>query len=176
MVFWLPSLIQSWGVKDMLAIGLLAAVPNACGVAGMILIGRSSDRRRERRWHFVACVGLAAAGLAVTTLLAGNLVGSLVALCFATVGIAAATPIFFTQVSEYLSPAAAAVGIALISSLGNLGPAIAPTVNGLITQRTGSTVYSMVLVIALYLLAGALLLFVTARSAKAPARHAPRPA
>jgi sugar phosphate permease len=176
MVFWLPSLIQSWGVKDMLTIGLLAAIPNAFGVAGMILIGRSSDKRRERRWHFAACVGLAAAGLAVTTLLAGNLAGSLVALCFATVGIAAATPIFFTQVSEYLSPAAAAVGIALISSFGNLGPAIAPTVNGLITQRTGSTVYSMVLVIALYLLAGALLLFVTARSAKAPARHAVVPA
>jgi len=175
MVFWLPSLIQSWGVKDMLAIGLLAAIPKACGVAGMILIGRSSDKRRERRWHFAACVGLAAAGLAVTTLLAGNLAGSLVALCFATVGIAAATPIFFTQVSEYLSPAAAAVGIALISSFGNLGPAIAPSVNGLITQRTGSTVYSMVLVIALYLLAGALLLFVTAR-AKAPARRVPLPA
>ena len=48
--------------------------------------------------------------------------------------------------------------------------------NGLITQRTGSTVYSMVLVIALYLLAGALLLFVTARAAKAPARRLPLPA
>jgi sugar phosphate permease len=169
MVFWLPSLIQSWGVKDMLAIGLLAAVPNACGVAGMILIGRSSDRLRERRWHFVACVALAACGLAVTTLLAGNLSGSLIALCFATVGIAAATPIFFTLVSEYLSAGAAAVGIALISSLGNLGPAISPTINGLITQRTGSTVYSMVLVIALYLLAGVLLL-ATVRAA--PARRA----
>ena len=175
MVFWLPSLIQSWGVKDMLTIGLLAAIPNAFGVAGMVLIGRSSDKRRERRWHFAACVGLAAAGLAVTTLLAGNLVGSLVALCFATVGIAAATPLFFTQVSEYLPPAAAAVGIALISSLGNLGPAVAPSINGLITQSTGSTVYSMVLVVTLYLLAGALLLFVTARSAKAPARSVPLP-
>ena len=176
MVFWLPSLIQSWGVKDMLTIGLLAAIPNAFGVAGMILIGRSSDKRRERRWHFAACVGLAAAGLAVTTLLTGNLTGSLVALCFASIGIAAATPLFFTQVCEYLSPAVAAVGIALISSFGNLGPAIAPTINGLITQRTGSTAYSMVLVVALYLLAGALLLFITARSAKAPARRLPLPA
>jgi sugar phosphate permease len=165
MVFWLPSLIQSWGVKDMLSIGLLAAVPNAFGVAGMILIGRSSDRLRERRWHFAACVALAAAGLAVTTLLAGNLTGSLIALCFATVGIAAATPLFFTLVSEYLSAGSAAVGIALISSLGNLGPAISPSINGWITQRTGSATASMVLIISLYLLAGALLL-ATARRAR----------
>jgi nitrate/nitrite transporter NarK len=168
MVFWLPSLIQSWGVKDMLAIGLLAAVPNACGVAGMILIGRSSDRLRERRWHFAACVALAACALWVTTLLAGNLAGSLIALCFATIGIAAATPIFFTLVSEYLSAGAAAVGIALISSLGNLGPAISPTVNGLITQCTGSTVCSMYLVIALYVLAGVLLLATVRRNPPLP--------
>jgi nitrate/nitrite transporter NarK len=74
-------------------------------------------------------------------------------------------------VHRIVAPAAAAVGIALISSFGNLGPAVAPTVNGLITQGTGSTVYSMVLVIALYLMAGALLLFVTARSAKVNARR-----
>jgi len=170
MVFWLPSLIQSWGVKDMLAIGVLAAIPNACGVAGMILIGRRSDRLRERRWHFAGCVALAACALWATTLMAGNLAGSLVALCFATVGIAAATLLFFTLVSETLSAGAAAVGIALVSSLGNLGPAISPTINGLITQRTGSTVYSMYLVITLYVLAGVLLLLTTMRAAEAPAR------
>jgi D-galactonate transporter len=175
MVFWLPTLIQSWGVRDLLAIGLLAAVPNACGVAGMILIGRNSDRLRERRWHFAACVALAAMGLAATTLMTGHLVGSLVALCFATVGIAAATPIFFALVSEYIAPATAAVGIALISSLGNLGPAISPTISGLITQRTGNASYSMVLVIGLYLLAGALLMVaVRARTEPSARRLAPQ--
>ena len=51
MVFWLPTLIQSWGVKDLLLIGIYAAIPNAFGVIGMILIGRNSDKLRERRWH-----------------------------------------------------------------------------------------------------------------------------
>jgi sugar phosphate permease len=175
MVFWLPTLIQSWGVKDVLAVGLLAAVPNACGVAGMILIGRNSDRLRERRWHFAGCALLAAAGLAATTLLTGNLVGSLIALCFATVGVAAATPIFFTLVSEHLAPASAAVGIALISSLGNLGPAISPTISGLIIQRTGSTTGSMYLVITLYVLAATLLLVVM-RGTAAHARRSAVPA
>src|SRR5882672_10942065 len=62
MVFWLPTLIQSWGVKDLLLIGIYAAIPNAVGVIGMILIGRHSDKLRERRWHFAACVAIAAIG------------------------------------------------------------------------------------------------------------------
>jgi sugar phosphate permease len=165
MVFWLPTLIQSWGVKDMLMIGIYAAIPNAVGVIGMILVGRSSDKLHERRWHFAVCVAIAAVGLGITTLLQGHLVGSIAALSFAVIGIAAATPIFFTLITEYLSVAAAAGGIALISSLGNLGPAVSPSINGLITQWTGSTAYSMYLVMAMYLLAG-LLLLATVRAAK----------
>ena len=174
-VFWLPTLIQSWGVKDVLMVGILAAIPNAVGVAGMILIGRSSDKLHERRWHFAASVGIAAIGLWITTLLQGNLVGSLIALSFAVIGIAAATPVFFTLVSEYLSAGAAAAGIALISSLGNLGPAVSPYINGLITQRTGSTVYSMYLVIALYVLAGVILL-ISVHAAKGARPRAAAPA
>jgi sugar phosphate permease len=158
LVFWLPTLIQSWGVKDLLLIGIYAAIPNAVGVIGMILIGRNSDKLRERRWHFAACVAIAAIGLGITTLLQGDLVGSLFALSLATIGIAAATPLFFTLITEYLSKAAAAGGIALISSLGNLGPAVSPSLNGLIQQWTGSTAYSMYLVMAMYVLAGLVLL------------------
>ena len=158
MVFWLPTLIQSWGVKDLLLIGIYAAIPNAAGVVGMILIGRSSDKHRERRWHFAACVAIGAIGLFITTLLQGNLVGSIVALSFATIGIAAATPLFFAAITEYLSRAAAACGIALISSLGNLGPAVSPSLNGLIQQATGSTAYGIYLVMAMYVLAGLILL------------------
>ena len=118
-------------------------IPNAVGVIGMILIGRNSDKLHERRWHFVACVAIAAGGLGITTLLQGNLAASIVALSFAVIGIAAATPLFFTLITEYLSVAAAAVGIALISSLGNLGPAVSPSINGLIIQCTSSKAHSM---------------------------------
>jgi MFS family permease len=158
LVFWLPTLIQSWGVKDLFLIGIYAAIPNAAGVIGMILIGRHSDKWHERRWHFAACVAIAAVGLFVTTLLQGNLVGSILALSFAVIGIASATPLFFALVSEYLSVGAAAGGIALISCLGNLGPAVSPTINGFILRNTGDNIYSMYFVLALYLLSGTLLL------------------
>src|SRR6476620_10020790 len=158
MVFWMPTLIQSWGVKDLFLIGIYAAIPNAAGVIGMILIGRHSDKWHERRWHFAVCVAVAAVGLFIPTLLQGNLIGSILALSFAVIGIASATPLFFTLTSEYLSAGAAAGGLALISSLGNLGPALSPSINGFILRSTGDNIYSMYFVMALYLLSGMILL------------------
>jgi sugar phosphate permease len=158
MVFWLPTLVKSWGVSDLLMIGIYTAIPNFVGVVGMVLIGRSSDRLKERRWHFVACVCIAALGLGLTTLSKGMLGVSVAVLSLAVIGIASATPIFFAGLTEYLSKSSSAAGIALISSLGNLGPAVSPSITGWITARTGNADYSMYLVMALYLVAGALLL------------------
>jgi nitrate/nitrite transporter NarK len=112
---------------------------------------------KERRWHFVACTLIAVVGLIVTLAMQGNFVGSLIGLCIGTVGIASATPLFFTVTSEYLSKAAAAGGVALISSLGNLGAAVAPSITGAINAATGNPNNSMYLVIALYLAAGMIL-------------------
>lgn len=167
LVFWMPSLIQGWGTQDLLQVGLITAVPNIIGIGGMVLIGWHSDKQRERRWHFVGSMAVAAFGLAIITLLNGHLVMSVAALCVAYVGIKAGTPLFFALVSEYLSVAATAGGIAFISSLGNLGPAVTPWLNGVINSHTGGHVSSMYLGIVMYLLAGALVL-ITARSARAP--------
>jgi sugar phosphate permease len=158
MVFWLPTLIKSWGIADLFLIGIYAAIPNVFGIVGMVLIGRSSDRTKERRWHFAACAAIAAVGLAMTIFTQGNFLGSMIGLCVAVIGIASATPLFFTITSEYLSKAAAAGGIALISSLGNLGAAVSPSVTGAINAATGNPANSMYLVIALYIAAAALLL------------------
>ena len=166
MVFWVPTLVKSWGVTDLMQVGLYAALPSLIGVFGMILIGRNSDKHGERRWHFAASVTLAAIGLGITTLTQGDLSASLAGLSLAVIGIASATPLFFTITTEYLSKVGAAAGIALISSLGNLGAAASPAVTGAITARTGSPVYSMYLVMALYLLSGIILLLAV-RSAKA---------
>ena len=169
MVFWLPTLIKSLGIADLFMIGIYGAIPNAIGVVGMIFIGRSSDKLNERRWHFMACVCIAAVGLGITTVTQGQFGASLGALCIAVIGIAAATPLFFTTITEYLSKPVAAAGIALISSLGNLGGAVSPSVTGMITARTGSPVYSMYLVMALYIVAGILLLL-TVRAKQAQAQ------
>ncbi|AJG19492.1 Nitrate/nitrite transporter [Cupriavidus basilensis] len=171
LAFWVPTLIQSWGVKDVMLIGIYAAIPNAVAVVGMVLVARNSDKHHERRWHFAISAAVAAIGMFATTLLQGNLAGSIIALSIASIGTASLTPLFFTLVSEYLSVTSAAGGIALISSLGNLGPMVSPSITGLIRQQTGSATYAMYLVVAMYVVAGALLLS-TVRAVKAARRGA----
>src|ERR1700747_2976753 len=160
MVFWIPSLIKSWGVADLFHVGLLAALPQIAGIIGTVLMGRHSDKTRERRWHYATCVVVAAIGLITITFSNGNLLASVIGLTLAGLGFVSATPLFFTTITEYLSKASAAGGIALISSLGNLGPAVAPSVTGYITAETGSSLYSTYLVVAAYLLSGLLLLII----------------
>jgi D-galactonate transporter len=160
MVFWIPTLIKSWGVADLFHVGLIATLPQIAGIIGTILMGRHSDQTRERRWHYATCVAIAALGLVLTTFTQGNLLASIAGLTLAGLGVVSATPLFFTTITEYLSRASAAGGIALISSLGNLGPAAAPSVTGYITATTGNSLYSTYLVVGAYLLSGLLLLLI----------------
>jgi MFS family permease len=160
MVFWIPSLIKSWGVADLLHVGLLATLPQIAGIIGTILMGRHSDKTRERRWHYATCVVVGAVGLLAITFSNGNLVASVLGLTLAGLGFVSATPLFFTTITEYLSRASAAGGIALISSLGNLGPAVAPSLTGYITATTGNSLLSTYLVVGAYLLSGLLLLII----------------
>jgi D-galactonate transporter len=149
-IFWVPTVIRSWGVTDMLQIGLYAAIPNLIGAVAMVLVARHSDKKMERRWHLIGCVLMASVGMLLTVMVKGNLALSLACLSLAVVGVASATPIFFTIPTAYLAPASAAAGLALISSLGNLGAAVSPSLTGLISARTGNPLDSMFLVIAVY--------------------------
>lgn len=165
MAFWIPTLIRSWGVDDLMDIGLYATLPQLGAVAGVILLGRSSDRLRERRWHFTTGALMAACGLTIVALGQGQLAVSLAGLCLAITGIASVTPVFFALLSEYLPRASVAVGIALVSSIGNLGGAVIPSLTSAINTATGGTSYSLYLVMSLYLLASLIILLATRRPA-----------
>ena len=158
LVFFMPTLIKSWGVADVFMVGLLAAIPAVVGAIGMVLIGRSSDKHLERRKHFLLCVALAAGGLLLATITTGNMVLGLIGLSIMAIGQSANTPIFFSAVSEYLPKSSAAGGIALVSSLGNLGPSVMPVLTTWTTTTTGSSTASMYLVMAVWLLSGVVLM------------------
>ncbi|MDL5038887.1 MFS transporter [Comamonas resistens] len=167
-VFWMPTVIQGLGVEDVLRVGVYSALPFIAGLIGMIAFGASSDKYRERRWHLFIATGMAIAGLIVTLQMHGHLEGSLIALAFTLVGLAALPPLFFALVSDYLTPAVAAGGIALISSLGNLGSAASPTLAGLLTQYTGNRQYSIYLVLVMLVISIIVLMAATIRKAKTP--------
>lgn len=137
--FWLPSLISALGVKGALQIGLWSALPNAAGIAGMLIFARSSDRLRERPVHVAIAALLGAAGLVGSVLSGSGLGLAMACLTLATFGIYAALPVFWTIPPIFLAGAASAAGIAIINSVGNLAGFVSPWIVGWIKDSTGST-------------------------------------
>lgn len=154
---WAPALMQRWAEASHMQPGLLTAIPNLAGVIGMIAIGYDSDRRRERRGHFVACMVLAAGGLALALAANDGMTWSLAGLALASLGIASAAPLLIAIVTDLLSRRRAAAGIALVLSCGLLGGAFAPILSARLLAWGGSAAMLAVL-IAMYLAAGAILL------------------
>lgn len=154
--FWLPQLIKNSGVKDVFDIGLLTAIPYSVAAVVMVLAARHSDRSGERRWHAAAAAVAGALGLVVATVYSDNTVIAMAALSVATAGILSTFPIFWSLPTAMLGGAAAAAGIALINSVGNLAGFVSPYLVGAIKDASGSTANGIYL-LAASLVAGAVL-------------------
>ncbi|NHV25887.1 MFS transporter [Burkholderia sp. D-99] len=158
LTFWFPLIVKSFGVKDILHVGLYAVIPNCLGAVAMIGWGRRSDRKLERRWHFACGALVAAGGFFALTFSNGSLVMALISLCVAYMGMAAITPLFWSVPTVMLSRSSAAVGIALISSVSQLGAAFAPWMIGVIKLRTGSFQYGLGVIAVLLVLSAILMI------------------
>jgi len=136
--FWLPQIINDLKQGGLQTTGLLSAIPYAVAVPAMLAVGHSSDRRHERRLHIAASALLAGLGLLALALAQGSPSLSIAALSVAASGILAALATFWTLPTAFLSGRAAAGGIALINSIGNLGGYCGPVVLGWVRQTTGN--------------------------------------
>lgn len=156
--FWLPTIVKASGVADPLTIGLLTAIPYAAATVAMILTGRSSDARHERRWH-LSLAGIAGAvGLVLSVAYAHDTQIAMLALTLATMGIMTTISQFWTLPPTILGGAATAAGIALANSIGSVSGLIAPYLLGVVKTMTNST-DNGVLVLAASLVIGSLLVF-----------------
>jgi ACS family tartrate transporter-like MFS transporter len=150
---WLPLLLSAaWpGHKDM-HYTLLSAIPYAVAAIGMVAIARNSDRTGDRRRHAAICLlgaALGAAGAAASASLHQPAV-TLAAFSLTALGIWGSIGPFWAMPPAFLAGTAAAGGIALINSVGNLGGFLGPYIFGYVKQRTGS------FTTALWILAGIL--------------------
>src|SRR5204863_4589351 len=116
--FFLPQIVKAFGVSNFQA-GLVAALPYVVGLVSIVLWGRRSDRKMERRFHLAFPLFVASAGIAVSTLFDDPTL-KMASLAVAGFGIFGALPVFWTFPAAFLSGPAAAGGIALINSIGNL--------------------------------------------------------
>jgi ACS family tartrate transporter-like MFS transporter len=148
-------------------LGLIGAIPPAVTVVVMILWGRRSDARRERRWHVALPSWWAAFGLLVATLPVHPSV-SVVALAFAVSGRWSSIPPFWGLPTAFLSGTAAAGGIALINSIGNLGGFVGPYLMGWFKQQTGNYDVGLRVLAGAFIVGGILSISLKIRESEAP--------
>lgn len=136
--FYAPKVVESLSSEYSYSlVGYLVMIPYLAALAGMILVGRSSDRRLERRYH--AAISLLVGGIGFLSLTAiHSPFVTIVLLCLLAIGYCSSLSPFWAMPSEFLSGFSAASGIAIINSVGNLGGFFGPSMVGFITAKTGA--------------------------------------
>ena len=149
--FWLPQIIKAFGLSNAMT-GWVTAIPYAAGALFMVWYGRRSDAKAERKGHAAVALAITATGIAASTL-TGNPMLTVAAFTFAACGAFGALPVFWTLPTAVLSGSAAAGGIAVINSIGNLAGFFGPYAMGWIKDATGSFTGGLLLIAALAVLA-----------------------
>ena len=163
LTFWMPTFVKSTGIEGAFAIGVLSAIPFLAALVAMNIFGRSADKHRERRWHLVIPAMMGAVGFSLAALWSGSTVLSLVALSIAAAGVLTCAPLFWSLPTAFLGGVAAAAGIAIINSVGNLAGFVSPYMIGAIKDLTGSTTVPM-LILSAVLVLGAGCVLITRKS------------
>jgi MFS transporter, ACS family, tartrate transporter len=136
-LLWAPQIVKSFGRLTDIEVGLLGSLPFCCAAIAMPLIARRSDRLNERRLHVAASMGVGGVAL-LASAYAPNPYISFTLLCVAAAGIWGSLGVFWSMTSTFLAGPAAALGIAVINTLAQIGGFIGPSSVGFIKDRTGN--------------------------------------
>ncbi len=160
--FWLPQIVRNLSGLGDLGVGFLSAVPYLLAAICMVPIARHSDATGERRWHVAVPAALGALAMAGSALVDSPVL-ALGLLSCAAIGIwSALGPSWALPMSVLTGPAAAA-GLALINSIGNIGGFVGPSLVGFARAATGSFAAGLLVIAASLLGAAALALAIPHR-------------
>ncbi len=158
--FWMPTIIQELGIdkKDFLKVGMISMIPWSATIIAMIYWGSHSDRTGERHWHAASGFLVQFVGLVILALAHHSPVISIFALTLITAGWAGFVVTFWSLPTAFLTGTAAAAGIALINSVGNLGGYFGPDMIGRIRTATGGAAETAFFTLAAVALLGAVII------------------
>lgn len=156
--FWLPTIVKAFGLKGYLDVGLITAIPYGVAVIGMIILSHHSDKTGERRIHYVLNVTAGAIGLILSGVYASQPVLAIIFLSIGTLGVIGSMPLFWPLPSAFLAGTAAAAGIGIVNSVGNLGGYVGPNIP-IWAKHVSSDKSAALYIIAAILILGALLTF-----------------
>ncbi|MCW2241411.1 MFS transporter [Azospirillum canadense] len=142
--YWMPQIIKGFsGTLTNTEIGLIAMVPYAIATVGMIMWSRNSDRTGERRFHSALPLLLAGAALALVGAVGAPWL-AMALISMALTGLYAFKAPFWALPSLFLTRSTAAMSIAVINSIGNLGGFAGPYLIGLVKGSTGSATAGLI--------------------------------
>ncbi|MAL05316.1 MAG: MFS transporter [Microbacterium sp.] len=179
LAFFLPTIIKGFqdaaGTKfDVFQTGLITAIPYVPAAIAMYFWSRDASKRGVKTWHIAipAVIGAVTIPLA---LYAGSPAATIAVIALTAMSIFAALPNFWTLPTRFLTGAAAAAGVALINTIGNIAGFSAPYITGAVHDWTGGYQVPMILVGVFMLLSAVLVVSLARRDAKLRATAAVAP-
>lgn len=169
---WIPQIVKGFGGLTNLQVGFIAAIPFIFAAIGLLIIGYSSDRLMERRWHLVGALLAGTVGLIGASLTPDQPVLAIAFLSLGAMGTFGLPGVFWAIPPTFLTGTAAAAGIALINATGNLGGFIGPFAMGWLKDVTGSFSNGLVFLGSCVLLGAIAAYAVTSRIKAENAAHA----
>jgi sugar phosphate permease len=137
-VFFLPTqVVAITGQKLGFEASLVTAIPWIFGLISVAYFPGLADRTRQHRVIGSSLLMVTAFGIWLSGAMSGTPVIAVAGLSLAAVGFVAMQPIFWALPTEYMTGFAAAAGIGLINSLGNLGGFLAPNMREFFDERLG---------------------------------------
>ena len=156
--FWEPTMLQRFTGWSIVRVSWFGSVVFGAGLVGMLLLGASSDRTRERRWHFAIPQLTAAVALSAWFVFPHS--NALLVVLFTLIGFGtvAYLPSFWALPSAILASSAAAAAIGFINCTASIGGFFGPKIIGDISQRTGSFNGGFTVMIGCWIIASLLVL------------------
>lgn len=149
---WLPTLLQSVSHASVREVGWISGAMSLGATVGIFVIGQSSDRLQERRWHIVGCGVVSAAAYSLISFTSHSVLLTAVLLMFGTIGGYGVLSLFWTIPPSYLDKRVAPFGIGLVSALGQFGGAAGPLIVARANAVAGNLYGGFAIVGALLLL------------------------
>ena len=163
--FWMPTIISEMGIRpgEYLKVGLISMIPWGVGGFAMVAMATRSDRTKERRWHTVISILVAAVGLVALGVTPVNSPLAIVVLTILTAGSLSFCCLFWNLPTSLLRGTAAATGIAMIVSITNLGGHFGPELVGRIRSSSYDNQLAFYVLALFAVLSATLTLYATRR-------------
>ncbi len=155
--YWMPTVVKSVSGWSNMAIGFFVVIPMALSLVAMIVLGFSSSRTGEKRWHGAVPIFIGALGIGIGAFIK-NPALNFAFVCITAIGVYGAFGVWWSYPTTFLSGAAAAGAVGLINSFGNIGGYVGPYLTGYVKSFTGSFSGAYVYLACSLAIAGALML------------------